>query len=112
MIWVTVVILLILGVAPCFVLGYLIGVKKRVELISGYDPKKVADPNGLAVWTGKLCNRIGVLIVGLTIGISGWPEHGRGISISLSFVIMVVCLIYFLGSRQYYKQPDQKDLPF
>lgn len=112
MIWMTAVVLLVLAVIPCFLLGYFIGVKKRVELIAGYNPKKVEDPDGLAVWTGTLCNRIGVLIAVLTVGILWWPEYGQVISMSFAFVIMVVCLIYFVGSRRYYKKPDSKDLPF
>lgn len=112
MIWPTAVILLILGAAPCFLFGYLIGVKKQVGLISGYNPEKVIDPDGLATWTGALCNRIGALIVLLALGILYAPDYGRAISLTLSFAIMLVCLIYFVGARRYYKQPDPKDLPF
>jgi len=111
-IWPTAVILIVLGAVPCFFFGYLIGVKKQVQFISGYNPKKVIDPDGLAIWVGTLCNRIGILIVLLALGILWVPDYGRAISLTLSFAIMLVCLIYFVGARRYYKQPDPKDLPF
>lgn len=44
-------LVMLLSALPLYVLAYLIGVKKRVGLVAGYDPSRVADPDGLANWT-------------------------------------------------------------
>jgi len=112
MLWFVSAILILMGALPCLLLGYFIGVKKQMGLISGYDPEKVEDPDGLATWTGKICNTLGVLIALIAICIATFPEYGRAIALSVSFLIMIVCLIGLIGARHYLKKPDPKDLPF
>jgi len=111
MLWFVTIILLILGALPCFLLGYFIGVKKQAHLISGYDPDKIEDPNGFAVWIGKICSWIGALITLIALGIVVFPNHGRYITLGATFIIMIISFIGLVGARNYFKKPDSKDLP-
>lgn len=43
---------MLLSALPLYVIAYLIGVKKRIGLISGLNPDRVADKDGLARWVG------------------------------------------------------------
>ena len=45
--------------AIIFLCGYLIGVKKQLWLISGYNPDRVKDKDGLAKWVGTGLQIIG-----------------------------------------------------
>ena len=110
--WFIFFFLLLFGSLPCFLLAYFIGVKKQVHLISGYDPEKVEDPEGLASWIGKICAWIGVLLTLIAVCIALFPTHGRYIAFGFTFLIMIVTLIALIGARHYLKQPDPKDLPF
>ncbi len=41
-------LVMLLSALPLYVIAYLIGVKKRIGLISGLNPDRVADKDGLA----------------------------------------------------------------
>lgn len=47
----------------CLVLGYLIGVKKKLNLIAGYNPDKVRDKAGLAKFMGIMTAVLGVIMI-------------------------------------------------
>ena len=47
----------------CLVLGYLIGVNKKLNLIAGYNPDKVRDKEGLARFMGIMTSVLGVVMI-------------------------------------------------
>ena len=58
--WLAVLLILLVGV-PCLGVGYAIGWKKKLNLVSGFDDEKARDPEGLARWIGGGSLAIGVL---------------------------------------------------
>jgi hypothetical protein len=65
----------------------LIGVKKRVGLVAGYDPSRVADPDGLANWVGLILFLIGIAIVLMGLGVCLFIEK------TLTLILIGVALI-------------------
>jgi len=55
-------ILLLGGALPCIVLGYLIAVKQKRELIAGWDESKVPNPKAFANLIGYSILSLGILI--------------------------------------------------
>ena len=47
--------------APAFAIGYAMREKRRIDLISGVDPKRVLDPEGLARFVGNAIDRKSVV---------------------------------------------------
>ncbi|UNC92097.1 DUF3784 domain-containing protein [Candidatus Contubernalis alkaliaceticus] len=71
----------------CFVLGYLVGKKQMVEILAGYDPKKVKDQERLAKWVGANLILMGILAF-VSVGLMAVVPEGRG----------VLFLVYALGA--------------
>jgi hypothetical protein len=67
-----VLIFVIVGGA-CFLLAYLIGVRRMVHLIAGYDARTVADEAGLARLTARGLVLTGLLTVLLPAALLMWP---------------------------------------
>ena len=78
---------MLLSALPLYVLAYLIGVKKRVGLVAGYDPSRVADPDGLANWVGLILFLIGIAIVLMGLGVCLFIEK------TLTLILIGVALI-------------------
>ena len=80
----------------CLVFGYLIGVKKKLTLIAGYNPDKVRDKEGLARFMGII-----TAIVGFVMILYPWV-YGPGSTtpprwfayFPIPIVIIIVTLIY------------------
>ena len=62
-------LVMLLAAVPLYVIAYLIGVKKRVGLISGLNPDRVANKDGLARWVGLMLFLMGVVTVLMGLGI-------------------------------------------
>ena len=80
-------LVMLLSALPLYVLAYLIGVKKRVGLVAGYDPSRVADPDGLANWVGLILFLIGIAIVLMGLGVCLFIEK------TLTLILIGVALI-------------------
>lgn len=61
-----VIVMFLLGGLPCIVIGYLIAYKDRVDLIAGWDEKRVNNP----VAYGKI---LGTSLIILGVGLSFQP---------------------------------------
>lgn len=92
-----------------FWLGYMIGVKKRMELIAGYNAKtadRVLDKDGLARLIARVCYLVGLasalmpvattFLASNTFSFYGWV-HGYG-----GFIVGVIALT-LLQARDYSK---------
>ena len=92
--WLAVVLILLVGV-PCLGLGYAIGRKKKLNLVSGFDDEKERDPEGLARWIGGGVLAIGALncvAAGVLLAV---PSHfvvtlGLGNVVALLIVVTMI----------------------
>ena len=85
----------------CIVFSYLIGVKGKVTLIAGYDPKKVKDEHGLSRFIGIL-----TFIIGLFTILYPWaygPDRAKPLIWILYYcaLVIVLVLIMVIGSSKY-----------
>jgi hypothetical protein len=80
------VILIPLGSFFCLV-GFIIWKFKITGLIAGYDPARVKDPIGLAMWVGKCAIATG--IIAILIGIFNYIFMSKNSDI-ISFVIFMI----------------------
>ena len=62
-------LVMLLSAVPLYVIAYLIGVKKRVGLISGLNPDRVTDTDALARWVGLMLFLMGVVTILMGLGI-------------------------------------------
>lgn len=90
------------------VLAYLIGVKKKVTLIAGYDPKKCKDNAGLARFAGAMA-----AIIGLFVMLYPWV-YGPGRTTPLRWVIyyvasiVILVVIMVVGASMYERKPADR----
>lgn len=83
------------------VLGYLIRIRKQMNLLAGYDSEKVTDPEGLANWVGGWCLLLGVVTLGVGWGVYADPEYTLGLVEESSTIILVACLVMVVGARRF-----------
>ena len=90
------IIMIVAGALPCIVLGYLIAVKQKRGLISGWDESKISHPEAYAKWVG-----FSVLILGVLIGLIAIIWYlGLVSEISMAILLIAVsfipvpCLLY------------------
>ncbi|MFV0424772.1 MAG: DUF3784 domain-containing protein [Bacilli bacterium] len=94
-------IVLAIGSIPTFILGIIIWRFKVVEIIAGYDEKKVTDKNGLARWVGLNLMIISIIMIGLYF-IFDIYDLENGLSILITILVFIVLLtITALGTRRY-----------
>ena len=95
---------------PAFVYAYLIKVKKRLHLVMGYDPDRVANPSGLVSWVAGLFAAIGCVI--LSTGVLSHVFAGRGwlsyVSLLGCLLILLLCIVLGVGVRRF-KRPSQPE---
>ncbi len=75
---------------PLYVIAYLIGVKKRIGLISGLNPARVADQDGLARWAGLMLFLMGT--VTMLMGLAIYLFMGKIMTITLGGVALISAL--------------------
>lgn len=99
-------IMFLCGVLPCVVFGYLIAVKQKHHLISGWDESKVSDPKAYGILVGG-----SVLILGVLIGVIAvawffevFDDINMTIALFISSLIPVICVI--IASKKYSKPGD------
>jgi len=85
----------------CLVLGYLIGVGKKVKLIAGYDPNKCKNEAGLAKFMGIM-----TAIIGLVMILYPWV-YGPGRTTPLRWIlyfpvpVVIIIVIMLVGCSKY-----------
>lgn len=83
-------------------LGYFIRYKQMVEIIAGYDPKKVVDREGLAKWVGS-----NLILLGITAFFAFGAEFAlssAGVKIFMGYHLLIVlgiCVRTALGCKKY-----------
>jgi hypothetical protein len=87
------------------VLAYVIGMKKKVTLIAGYDPEKCTDEAGLARFGGIM-----TFLFGLVVIVFPWvygPERAEPLRWLLSFAapIVILVIIMIVGTSRYEGRP-------
>lgn len=83
------------------VIAYLIGVKKKLNLIAGYNPEKTKDPDGLARFMGFWTFIVGLILV-LYPWIKGVQSTNPPLWTTYFFIpIVVIIVIMLVGCRRY-----------
>ena len=95
------VVWILLGGLPSLGIGYAIGWRKKLHLISGFDAESVSDPEGLARWVGGGTVVIGVLNCVAPLVLLAAPSHlmavvlvSVGLGVGLSAIMIVGCRRY------------------
>ena len=95
------VVWILLGGLPGLGIGYAIGWRKKLHLISGYDAESVGDPEGLARWVGGGTVVIGVLNCAAPLVLLAAPSHlmavvlvSAGLSVGSSVIMVAGCKRY------------------
>lgn len=83
-------LVMLISAVPLYVIAYLIGVKKRVGLISGLNPDRVADKDGLARWVGLMLFLMGVVTILMGLGV--YLFMGKILTIVLVGVALITAL--------------------
>lgn len=98
-----IVLKLVFGLAGLilFVCAYLIGVKKKVSLIAGYDPEKIGDNEGLGRFAGVM-----VAIFGLVVLLYPWvygPERTTPLRWVVYFIatLAIPVIVMCVGMKRY-----------
>ena len=89
--------LIVLGVI-IIVSGVLMRKYQWVNLLAGYDPKKVADKPGLANWVGA-----NLIFMGLLIIVAGFLKMAVHLSVFVLALILAVSIRTVLGAGRYEK---------
>jgi hypothetical protein len=99
------VIMMIFGVLPCAIMGYLIKFRGKTSLIAGYDGKKVKNPKFLADRIGNILFMTSFLTLSLYFDI----EYHAGVSIIGWVIAALLCIApVFLAFRAV--RLDEKDI--
>jgi hypothetical protein len=86
--------------------GYLIRERGIVGLLAGYDPRKVADPEGLARFAGKLIYQMAIgtaLVPILVMVLSETRLVWLVVSIGYVAFILFMCVRLIIGAQRYMK---------
>lgn len=86
---------------PLFVIAYLIGVKKRIGLVSGLNPDRVADKDGLARWVGLMLFLMGGVAVLMGLGIYLFIEETLTITLVGVALISALSIALVVGIQKY-----------
>ncbi len=100
----TIVITVFIGVT-CIAFGYLIGKKQMLDMLAGYDPKKVTDKEGLATWVGANLVLMGILAF-FSVGLMAvFPQARTTLLLVYALgAIPLLCVIIILGNRRYIRK--------
>ena len=84
-------LVMLLAAVPLYVIAYLIGVKKRIGLISGLNPDRVTNKDSLARWAGLMTFLMGAVTVLMGVGIYLFTDK------TLTIVLVGVALVSALS---------------
>lgn len=95
------ILMILAGALPCIIFGYLIAVKQKRSLISGWDESKISNPEAFAKLIGysvlALGVCIGIIAIVWYLGLVG--EIGMAISLFGASLLPIPCLI--IANRKY-----------
>ncbi|MBD3586077.1 hypothetical protein HHX48_10035 [Salinimonas sp. HHU 13199] len=88
-------IMLFAGSLPCIVVGYLIAVKQKRNLIAGWDESKISQPEAFAKWLGYSVLLLGVLIGLIAVAwfVGAINEMGLTSLLLVASLIPIPCFI-------------------
>ena len=94
-------LVMLLAAVPLYIIAYLIGVKKRIGLISGLNPERVTDKDGLSHWVGLMLFLMGVMTILMGLGV--YLFMGKILTIVLVGVglISVLSIALIVGIQKY-----------
>lgn len=95
------IILFFGGTLPCIVLGYLIAVKQKRELIAGWDKSKVFNPKAFATLIGYsvLFLGIAIFIIGFAWYLGLTDDIGMTIALIIASLIPIPCVV--IANKKY-----------
>lgn len=88
---------------PLFVIAYLVGVRKRLALINGLDPKRVVDPDRLARFAGIIFALLGTVTLLACTGLAFVNGHDNLFGIGLTAAIAILTILMVLGIQRQLK---------
>ena len=94
-------LIMLLAAVPLYVIAYLIGVKKRIGLISGLNPERVPDKDALARWVGLMTFLMGVVSILMGLGIYLFMDESLTIVLVGVGLISVLSIALIVGIQKY-----------
>ena len=82
-------------------LGYLVGARRRLDLLAGYRAERVRDKDALARWAGRGLALLGAWTLAAAIGIGIRPRSEAFIMPAWAAGLLLGTLIVALGSRRH-----------
>jgi hypothetical protein len=91
----------------CIIFSYLIGIKGKTTLISGYDPAKVKDERGLSRFIGIFIFILGLFTILYPLAYA--PNNAHPIIWILFYCvpIIIIAIIMVIGSSRYEYRSDK-----
>ena len=89
------------------VLGLVIRVGKKVEILAGYKADEYEDKNGLAKWTGNVMLMMGVLSFGAVLIPLFMTNQYQGMVVGVLYLIIVMyggCITLIAGCQKFKKK--------
>jgi hypothetical protein len=90
------------------VLGYTIRVRKKVDIIAGYQKGTIRDPDGLSRWVGNNLFFLAACSLAALAGILIFPDEEVIIFLVLITLVPIVSVITAIGSKKFEKPPEKK----
>ncbi|MBP1928844.1 Flp pilus assembly protein TadB [Methanolinea mesophila] len=90
------------------VLGYTIRIKKRVDVIAGYQKGTIRDPDGLSRWVGNNLFFLAGCSLAAMVGILVFPDQEVVIFMVLITLVPIVSVITALRSKRFEQPPEKK----
>ena len=94
--WILTITLLI-AAGVCFLLAHLIGTRRQLHLLAGYNPDRVADPIGLARLAGRTLTAIGSATIALLVTLVVFPRASAVVGVA--YVLFIVAAAVYLTQR-------------
>jgi hypothetical protein len=90
------------------VLGYTIRVRKKVDIIAGYQKGTIRDPEGLSRWVGNNLFFLAACSLVALAGILVFPDEEVIIFLVLITLVPIVSVVTAIGSKKFEKLPEKK----
>lgn len=85
----------------CVILGFLMWRYRMVELVAGYEPRRVRDPEGLARWIGINLIFLGILIIFDAILVLLLPALLTSLLIATGVLVLIMAARMAFGTKRY-----------
>ena len=97
----TALFMVVVGSLPCAVFGYLIAVKQKRDLISGWDESKVRDPESFGLMVGWSLVVMSVLLAGVAAAWANKALSETDFVVGLMAVSLVPIFALLLAKAKY-----------